>query len=232
MTLRAPADGAPPPRGSPSSSGRSGTPRCAGCRRAPRVVGTPTTSSSPSARRQRGRSRGPILVPDDDLRRAASRSSAERRRRPRCACRRARRGRAAAGTARSAPAPGRKPRAGSSALMRTSIAWPRRSARPVAPSGSPAAIRSCSRTRSMPVTSSRHRMLDLEPRVQLDEVERAVGAEQELERAGVPVADRARGPLGGRLHRLARLRRRAPATATPRSASGGGAGSSTRARPA
>ncbi len=50
------------------------------------------------------------------------------------------------------------------------------------------------------------RMLDLEPRVQLDERERAVGAEQELERARVRVADRAAGALGGGLHRLAQLR--------------------------
>ena len=76
----------------------------------------------------------------------------------------------------------------------------------------------------------RDRVLDLEPGVQLDEIERPVGAEEELEGAGVAVADRAARPLGSGLHRLARLGRRAPATATPRSASGGAAGSSTRAR--
>ena len=47
-------------------------------------------------------------------------------------------------------------------------------------------------------------MLDLEPAVHLDEVEGAVRADEELERAGVPVADRRAGPLDGRLHRLAR----------------------------
>ncbi len=52
-----------------------------------------------------------------------------------------------------------------------------------------------------------HRMLDLEARVQLDEVEAAVRAEQELERAGVAVADRAARALGGGLHLLARLGR-------------------------
>src|SRR5439155_19785425 len=45
-----------------------------------------------------------------------------------------------------------------------------------------------------------HRVLDLEPRVQLDEVEGAVGPEQELEGAGVAIADRAGGALGRRLH--------------------------------
>ena len=52
-----------------------------------------------------------------------------------------------------------------------------------------------------------HRMLDLQARVQLDEVEAAVRAEQELERARVAVADRAARALGRRLHRLARLGR-------------------------
>ena len=49
-------------------------------------------------------------------------------------------------------------------------------------------------------------MLDLEARVQLDEGERAVRAEQELEGARVRVADRAAGALGGGLHRVAQLR--------------------------
>ena len=46
-------------------------------------------------------------------------------------------------------------------------------------------------------------VLDLEPTVHLDEVERAVGPDEELERAGVAVADRAARPLDGRLHLLA-----------------------------
>ena len=53
----------------------------------------------------------------------------------------------------------------------------------------------------------RDRMLDLQTRVQFDEVEALVGTEQELEGSGVPVADRLRGALGGRFHRPARLRR-------------------------
>src|SRR5258707_15813830 len=52
-----------------------------------------------------------------------------------------------------------------------------------------------------------HRMLDLQPRVELDEVEAAVRAEQELEGAGVSVADRTARTLGCGLHRFARLRR-------------------------
>ena len=51
------------------------------------------------------------------------------------------------------------------------------------------------------------RVLDLQAGVQLDEVEAPVGAEQELEGAGVAVADRTARALGGRLHLLARLGR-------------------------
>ena len=51
------------------------------------------------------------------------------------------------------------------------------------------------------------RVLDLQPRVQLDEVEALVRPEQELEGAGVAIADRPRGTFGRRLHRLARLGR-------------------------
>ena len=47
-----------------------------------------------------------------------------------------------------------------------------------------------------------HRMLDLEARVQLDERERAVRADEELERAGVPVADVAARTLRRGLHLL------------------------------
>ena len=51
------------------------------------------------------------------------------------------------------------------------------------------------------------RVLHLEAGVQLDEVEGAVGADEELERARAAVADRAAGALGRRLHLLARLGR-------------------------
>ena len=47
-------------------------------------------------------------------------------------------------------------------------------------------------------------MLDLEPRIQLDEVVRAVGSEQELERARIEVGNRAARARNSRLHHLAR----------------------------
>ncbi len=52
------------------------------------------------------------------------------------------------------PGAGRKPRPGSSPLMRNSIACPRGAGSSVKRSGSPSAIRNCSRTRSMPAVSS------------------------------------------------------------------------------
>ena len=51
----------------------------------------------------------------------------------------------------------------------------------------------------------RHGMLDLEARVHLDERERAVRADEELDRAGVAVADVLARALGGGLHLLAQL---------------------------
>ena len=53
------------------------------------------------------------------------------------------------------------------------------------------------------------RMLDLQPRVHLEEVEAAVFVEQELDRAGVGVADRLRDRGGRRRHRCAQRRRHA-----------------------
>ena len=50
-----------------------------------------------------------------------------------------------------------------------------------------------------------HGVLDLDPRVHLDEVVVAVGAEQELHRAGVAVADLGREPYGVRTHPLAEV---------------------------
>ena len=57
------------------------------------------------------------------------------------------------------------------------------------------------------------RMLDLQPRVHLEEVEAAVLVEQELDRAGVGVADRLRDGRGRRGHppRAAPATRRATA---------------------
>ena len=76
------------------------------------------------------------------------------------------------------------------------------------------------------------RVLDLEARVHLQEVEAARRAvEQELERAGADVADRraprAPRPRPSRARISSSMRR---ATASPRSPSGGAAGSSSRAR--
>ena len=84
---------------------------------------------------------------------------------------------------------------GSSALMRHSMAWPvKTTSFCLNESRSPAAIRICSLTMSMPGHHLGHRVLDLEPRVRLHEVEAAVGIHQELEGAGVAV-----------LHRLGRV---------------------------
>ena len=52
------------------------------------------------------------------------------------------------------PGVGRKPRAGSSALMRNSIAWPRGAGTESSLSRAPSATRIIARTRSMPVVSS------------------------------------------------------------------------------
>ena len=75
-----------------------------------------------------------------------------------------------------------------------------------------------------------HRMLDLQPRVHLHEVEAAVGVGDELDRAGADVADR----LAPRRPRPRPSRRGArpscPARALPRAPSGGGAAPSSRAR--
>ncbi len=55
----------------------------------------------------------------------------------------------------TSPPVGRKPRAGSSAYTRASMAWPVSvTSSCVNPSGSPAATRTCHSTRSRPVTSS------------------------------------------------------------------------------
>ena len=74
------------------------------------------------------------------------------------------------------------------------------------------------------------RVLDLEPRVHLEEGRLAAVVEQELAGPGADVADRApRGP-GPRRRAARAARRRPPATGSPRGPSGGGAGSSSRAR--
>ena len=74
-----------------------------------------------------------------------------------------------------------------------------------------------------------HRVLHLEARVHLEEVE-LVADEEALDRAGGRVADRARELERVRPRAARGGRRRPSARATPRSASGGGAGRSSRAR--
>ena len=67
-------------------------------------------------------------------------------------------------------------------------------------SGSPAATRSCHSTRSWPGDHLRHRMLDLQPRVHLHEVEAAVLVGDELDGARALVVHRARRRDGGLAH--------------------------------
>ena len=94
---------------------------------------------------------------------------------------------------------------------------------------SPATMRSCCSTRSMPGDELRHRVLDLDAAVELEKPEVA-SVDHELGRAGAPVAD---GP-GERdrrvAHRGAQLVVEAGERATPRAPSDDDAGSSTPAR--
>ena len=95
---------------------------------------------------------------------------------------------------------------GSSALMRHSIAWPRSTmSRCANGSFSPAAIADLLLHDVDAGDHLGHRMLDLDARVHLDEVELAVLV-QELERAGAAVADLAAG-LGAALADRARSAR-------------------------
>ncbi len=57
----------------------------------------------------------------------------------------------------------------------------------------------------LPGDRLRHRMLDLQAGVHLQEVEGAVGGQQELDRAGAAIADGARGGDGGRAHAAAQV---------------------------
>ena len=77
----------------------------------------------------------------------------------------------------------------------------------------------------------RHRVLDLDARVHFHEVERAVGVEQHLDRAGADVVDGLGAGHRGGTHLGAQRRASRPGSATPRSASGGGAAPSSPARP-
>ena len=152
-------------------------------------------------------------------------------RRPRrCRCPRGSPGRSAGRRSSTLPGAGAKPRSGSSALTRASIACPRAaggspSSRP------PAATWSCSLTRSRPVVASvtgcstwRRVLTSRKARRSL------LGLIEELDGADVAVPGRRDQVDRGAPQRHLLLRRPAPATPTPRSASGCGAGPSSRAR--
>ena len=96
---------------------------------------------------------------------------------------------------------------GSSALMRHSIAWPRKLHGRVSgrSSFSPAAARICSATRSSAGHHLGHRVLDLHARVHLQEVELAVLVHEELERAERRVAGLADRLADHLAHLLAQL---------------------------
>ena len=91
------------------------------------------------------------------------------------------------------PVSGRKPLAGSSVVIRHCSAAPRTWMpswrRPRSARVSPAAIRSCACDQVDVGDLLGDRVLDLDPRVHLDEHVAAVGVEQELDGAGVEVAD-------------------------------------------
>ena len=86
------------------------------------------------------------------------------------------------------------------------MAWPASAGASAAGgSGAPSATRSCSSTRSRPGHELGHGMLDLQPRVHLQEPEPAVRLEEELDRAGAHVADGPRRGDGGVAHLPAQL---------------------------
>ena len=97
-----------------------------------------------------------------------------------------------------------------------------------APGGSPAAARICSSTRSSPVTALGHRVLDLQARVDLEEVE-VVGRDQELHRAEGTVVDVPRPAPRQRRACAGAARAARAGQAPPRPPSGAGAAASIRA---
>ena len=95
----------------------------------------------------------------------------------------------------------------------------------------PRATSICRRTRSRPVTALGHRVLDLQARVHLEEVEGARRRRAGTRRCPRSRSRRPRAAATPAAHRRrALLRRRARGSASPRPPSGGAAGSSTRAR--
>ena len=128
------------------------------------------------------------------------------------------------------PGVGRKFLSGSSALMRHSMATPR------------ARMSSCCERQRLAGGHAdlgldqvdagdhfRHRMLHLDAGVHLDEVEVALPVDDELDRAGVGVVGGLDQPHGRVAHGLRAFRRAAAGRGSPRSVSGGGAASCSRA---
>ena len=131
----------------------------------------------------------------------------------------------------SGPAPGRKSRSGSSALMRHSMAWPLASAQPVRREQAPAATRSCSATRSRPVTSSVTGCSTCRRAFSSRKKKSPFASTRNSSVPALAVAPRPGGrQRPPRCMALARRRGEVAAPAPPRPASGGGAGWSTRGR--
>ena len=169
---------------------------------------TPPISNSPSARSIRPIASLAVGVVDDQLRdhRVVERRDLRARRDARVdAHARARRLAVARDPPRRSAG---SPCDGSSALMRHSIACPRSTTSSWrTDSGSPRAIRTCSRTRSTPVDELGDRVLDLDARVHLHEEVVAVRREQPLDRPRRAVAGRARRVDGDLPDPLAQLGR-------------------------
>ena len=118
------------------------------------------------------------------------------------------RGRSAGRKRVTVPGAGRKPRPGSSPLMRNSTAWPRGAGVGREPSRSPAAIRNMLPDQVDPGDLLGDRVLDLEPGVDLQEGESCrLVADQELDRARADVAG-----LGAAVTAARRTRPRAPSS--------------------
>ncbi len=208
---------------------RGGTAASSGCRRSP----------SRRARAQAGRwprrdpARGPCSFA---MRLSYSGGNAVARLDARC--RRGRPGPDGITHRPTRPGVGAKARDGSSAAMRTSIACPvrRRGARgrreDASPSGSPAAMRSCSRTMSTPDTSS-VTPCSTWSRVFTSRNQKSPSGSR---RNSAVAALRSPAASASRTASAMEMRgaatRRGPARAPPRRASGADAGSSSRARPA
>ena len=130
------------------------------------------------------------------------------------------------------PGDGAKPRSGSSAMMRASIAWPR---------GTMSCCSDAERLAARDFELQLHevdagdhlrdRMLDLDARVDFHEIEIvALDVVEKLDRAGVAVADRGQQIDRRLVQPCARRVREAPRRAPPRPSSDSGAAASNRAR--